>query len=89
MQIEKGSGMKRLFLSAAGLAAVLCLNGCMETMPRPERPRPPRPEKPICTREYAPVCAAKGWKRKTFSNACMARAADYTVISDKPCDKDK
>ncbi|HUD92775.1 hypothetical protein [Sphingobium sp.] len=81
--------MKRSILSIGGLAAVLILGGCMETMPGPDRPRPPhppRPEKPICTREYAPVCAAKGWRRKTFSNACMARAERYTVISPKPCE---
>lgn len=81
--------MKRSVLPVAGLAAILVLTGCVENMPGPERPRPPRPDKPICTREYAPVCAAKGWRRKTFSNACMARAERYTVISSKPCDRDR
>lgn len=84
--------MKRSILPVSSLAAILILTGCMETMPGPDRPRPPRPprpEKPICTREYAPVCATKGWRRKTFSNECMARAERYTVISPKPCDKDK
>ena len=80
--------MKRSHLSIASVAFALLLSGCMETMPRPERPRPPRPrpEKPIaCTQEYAPVCAAKGRQRKTFSNACMARAEQYRVISDGVC----
>lgn len=81
--------MKPSILSAGGLTAVLLLVGCMENMPRPERPRPPRPGKPIaCTREYAPVCAVKGRQRKTFSNACMARAERYTVIDQQPCERD-
>lgn len=78
----------RSILSVGGLAAILLLGGCMETMPtpdRPHRPRPPRPEKPVCTREYAPVCAARGWQRKTFSNACMAQAERYRVVSQGPC----
>ncbi len=78
--------MKSFTLPAAGLAAVFLLGGCMETMPRPERPRPPRPEKPMaCTQQYAPVCAARGSRRKTFSNACMARAERYTVIAEGVC----
>ncbi|MBT2185416.1 hypothetical protein [Sphingobium nicotianae] len=76
-------------LPALGLAAALFLTGCMENMPRPERPPRPRPEKPIaCTREYAPVCAAKGMRRKTFSNACMARVENYTVVRDGACGPD-
>ena len=80
--------MQRFTLSAACLSAALLLARCMETMPRPERPRPPRPgpDRPIaCTQEYAPVCAAKGWSRKTFGNACTARAERYKVISNGPC----
>jgi hypothetical protein len=79
--------MKPVILSSAGIAAFLLLAGCMETMPGPERPQQPRPTKPrVCTQEYAPVCAAKGWERKTFGNACMARAERYRVISQKPCE---
>lgn len=80
--------MKASVLSAAGLAALLALAGCLETMPHPDRPRPPRPrpEKPMaCTREYAPVCATRGRERQTFSNACMARAEKFRVISQRPC----
>jgi hypothetical protein len=82
--------MPRIAFSTTCLSAALLLAGCMETMPRPERPRPPRPgpDRPIaCTQEYAPVCAAKGWNRKTFGNACMARGQGYKVISDRPCDQ--
>ena len=77
--------MKHSLLPLAGLAAFLTLSACMEDMPRPERPGPP--DRPMCTREYAPVCAAKGWKRKTFSNACMAQTKGYSVISEQACGK--
>ncbi len=73
----------------SGLCLALLLTGCMETMPgpdRPHRPRPPRPEKPgACTMNYAPVCAAKGWRRQTFDNVCEAERKRYTVIKQGPC----
>ncbi|WP_232492272.1 subtilase-type protease inhibitor [Novosphingobium kaempferiae] len=78
--------MKRFVLPTLGLAGVLVLAGCLETMPGPDRPHRPRPEKPaMCTREYAPVCAVKRGKRQTFSNACMAQAKGYNVIEQRPC----
>lgn len=81
--------MKRSALSVLGIAGLLALAGCLETMPgpdRPHRPRPPRPEKPaICTREYAPVCAERGRKRQTFSNPCMARAKGFEVVRPGEC----
>lgn len=73
-----GSGL--LFLG-------LSLGSCMESMPHPERPRPPRPPRPgpMCTMEYAPVCAMKGRDRKTFGNACQARAQGYRIIANGEC----
>lgn len=68
----------------AGLASGAVLAGCtnMEAMPKPESSA-----KPVaCTMEYAPVCASKGNERRTFSNACMARADDYVVVSQGACD---
>ncbi|MCR4268676.1 Kazal-type serine protease inhibitor [Nitratireductor sp. ZSWI3] len=48
--------------------------------------RPPRPDRPqICTREYAPVCARAGSRQRTFSNACMARAAGYRPVHPGQC----
>lgn len=38
-----------------------------------------------CTAEYAPVCGRLGRQDKTFSNACMARAAGYTVRYQGQC----
>lgn len=75
--------MKRYAVAAVGLAAIFVATGCVEKMPGPDRPRPERPK--VCTQEYAPVCAVKRGQRKTFSNACMARAERYTVISAEPC----
>ncbi len=83
--------MKVSVLSAIGLAALLTLAGCLETMPhpdRPGRPRPPRPEKPMaCTREYMPVCAVRGRQRQTFGNACMAKAEGFRVVSPRACER--
>ena len=39
----------------------------------------------FCTREYAPVCARRGDRLKTFPNACEAGAADYFIIDNGPC----
>lgn len=79
---------RKMSLPASILLSAFLLAGCRETMPRPERPSKPPPAH-ACTREYAPVCAAKGWKRKTFPNACTARADGYLVIADGPCVKDR
>lgn len=80
--------MKRILLSSLGVAGIVVLAGCMETMPGPDRPHRPRPEKPaMCTREYAPVCGVKRGKRQTFSNACMARAKGYNVVDQRPCER--
>ncbi len=75
--------MKHSAIAAVGFATLFVATGCMENMPGPDRPNPGRPK--VCTQEYAPVCAIKGRQRKTFSNACMARAERYTVVSAEPC----
>ncbi|MEE4452696.1 hypothetical protein [Novosphingobium resinovorum] len=80
--------MKRSVLSALGLAGVLVLAGCLETMPgpdRPHRPPPPRDKPAMCTREYAPVCGVKRKQRQTFSNACMAKAEGFRVVASGDC----
>ncbi len=39
-----------------------------------------------CTREYAPVCAARrGSRPRTFSNACLARNAGARIIHRGAC----
>lgn len=69
-------------LTGCALSAAVTLGGCtnIEQMPGPGNDRPK-----VCTKEYAPVCGAKGYKRKTFSNACMAQAKGYSVIKEGKC----
>ncbi|MCV9960683.1 Kazal-type serine protease inhibitor domain-containing protein [Pararhizobium sp. BT-229] len=50
--------------------------------PRP-RPEPSRPQ--MCTMEYDPVCAQRGNSRRTFSNACQARADGYRITGRGEC----
>jgi hypothetical protein len=49
-----------------------------QSMPELRRPT-------VCTEQYAPVCGRIGNFRKTFSNACFARAAGAGVITEGPC----
>lgn len=43
-------------------------------------------EQPVmCTKEYDPVCAKRGSRRKTFGNACEARAAGYRIVHGGRC----
>lgn len=60
----------------------------------PMTPRPPRPpyggpgpgpSDRFCTREYAPVCAVRGNRERTFGNACEADNAGFRVIDRGPC----
>ncbi|MBB3315835.1 hypothetical protein FHT76_005564 [Rhizobium sp. BK176] len=73
------------------LALIPLLSACTADMgsgySRPSTSPPPRlPTNPeICTREYAPVCGQRGPSVRTFSNACEARAANFTVINRGQC----
>ncbi len=73
----------RAIVAVSALGAALALGGCtnMETMPGPGSPG----QSAACTMNYAPVCGGKGHKRKTFSNACMAQAAGYSVVKEGAC----
>lgn len=57
----------------------------------PNRP-PPGPGGPggpqMCTREYDPVCAERGRDRRTFGNACTARADGYRIVHGGECRRD-
>ena len=72
---------------AALFGAAIILASCTVVAEEPPtRPLPPRPDRPqICTREYAPVCARAGSRQRTFSNACMARAAGFRVQHPGQC----
>jgi len=49
------------------------------------RPEPRPDESRACTREYAPVCAARGRERQTFANACEARSSGYDIVGRGEC----
>jgi hypothetical protein len=45
----------------------------------------PEPTPIICTWLYEPVCAVKGGRRQTFSNACWAAKDGAKVVSQGAC----
>ena len=65
-----------LHLLAAGLLSA-CTVAVVDT-PRPVGPR-------ACTFEHAPVCGQRGDRQRTFSNACLARAEGFRVVSRGQC----
>lgn len=53
---------------------------------RPDRPGAGRPDRPqICTMEYAPVCARKDGRNRTYANACHARGEDARIVRRGAC----
>jgi hypothetical protein len=89
-----------LLLSAAATLSVLTactpeeIHGPGHHGPGYHGPRYPSPgypgrgyhERPhFCSSDYAPVCAARGRDRKTFSNACHADFEDYRIVFPAPC----
>ena len=65
--------------------ALLALAACTVVVEDEPRPRPPEPGPAFCTREYAPVCAVQGGDRRTFGNACVARAEGYRIVASGEC----
>ncbi len=69
------------------LAGALFLAGCVpEGGPDyrpPVRPGPSQPQ--MCPMIYAPVCGERGSSRKTFGNACQARADGYRIVGNGQC----
>lgn len=57
--------------------------------PRPDRPgRPERPDREperMCTMEYAPVCAERDGRMRTFPNACSAGNDGFRVVRPGEC----
>lgn len=49
-----------------------------------DEPRPPRPPQ-ACGFDFAPVCARRGDRFRTFDNACLARRSDFRVIHSGVC----
>lgn len=73
---------KKVLVVAPVFGVFALLGGCVETMPKPEAGTRPV----ACTMEYVPVCGAKGNERRTFSNACMAKAEGFSVDRAGTCE---
>jgi hypothetical protein len=43
----------------------------------------------FCTEQYAPVCGRVGDNYKIYSNACFARMAGATIVTDRSCPDDQ
>ncbi len=69
-------------LMALSLGVLSACTVVDEPGPRP-RPQPAYPQ--MCTMEYDPVCARRGDNRRTFGNACQARADGYSIIGRGEC----
>ncbi|MCZ8548241.1 hypothetical protein OOJ09_29055 [Mesorhizobium qingshengii] len=45
-----------------------------------------QPKRPVaCTLQYAPVCAIRGGRSRTFSNECLARADGFRRVHAGRC----
>lgn len=60
------------------------LSACTVVVDEP-RSRPEPSFAQMCTMEYDPVCARRGDDRRTFGNACQARAEGYRIIGRGEC----
>jgi len=79
-----------LFSKVSGLgliAGAMFLAGCVaEGGPNHRPPVGPGPSQPqMCPMIYAPVCGERGNSRKTFGNACQARADGYRIVGNGQC----
>jgi hypothetical protein len=76
---------KSLFPIGVLLAVGAVLASCVVVEDRP----PPRPGgQYACPMIYAPVCARRDGRLRTFDNACTARARGWRTIADGPCRDD-
>ncbi len=57
----------------------------VETSPGPGGGGRPMPGPGMCTMEYAPVCAERGARRQTLSNACEARSRGFDIVHRGEC----
>src|SRR5690606_11304992 len=81
MPMRISAGTIRLgALVAVMMTASSCTVAVEEGGPPPLGPGPS-----VCTREYAPVCARRGYDRETFPNACVARVRGYRVVHAGKC----
>ncbi|WP_094540032.1 Kazal-type serine protease inhibitor family protein [Brucella grignonensis] len=77
------SRISRLGLIASAIFLAGCVaEGGPDYRP-PVRPAPSQPQ--MCPMIYAPVCGERGHSRKTFGNACQARADGYRIVGNGQC----
>jgi len=77
---------RRVMIRIGALMALflVVLSSCTVVVDEPgPRPQPSYPQ--MCTMEYDPVCARRGDNRRTFANACQARADGYRIIGRGEC----
>lgn len=83
-------GLGSIFTHVQRLCALLVfipfLAACtVETSPGPGGGGRPMPGPGMCTMEYAPVCAERGGRRQTLSNACEARSRGFDIVHRGEC----
>lgn len=79
---------QRVAIRFAALMTLGLLTACTVVVDEPggrpyPRPEPSRPQ--MCTMEYNPVCGERGNNRRTFGNACQARAEGFRITGRGEC----
>lgn len=75
-----------VFVASTSPSSVTPVNGSPRSAETEMSQFTPEPRRPIvCTQQYAPVCGRIGTATRTYSNACVARAAGAKVIALGPC----
>ena len=69
------------FAASLPLASLTLCAAAFADIAPPPRPHPQQ----VCTEQYLPVCGEAQGLRKTYANACFARAAGATVIAEGEC----
>jgi hypothetical protein len=98
LRLAKGALLATIFIGAAVAQAPPNLQPTLQTpvaapVPKQEpaavaAQQPTQsviPRQTFCTQEYAPVCGRIGEGSMTYSNACVANAANAEIVASGPC----
>ncbi|MDO8480226.1 MAG: thioredoxin domain-containing protein, partial [Nanoarchaeota archaeon] len=78
-------GTPAFFINGEKVSGAVQLNVFIDAIKRAQGKEAPTPNPSIvCTTDYDPVCGSDG---KTYSNACMAKAAGIRTVSKGACDQ--